>query len=94
MVEADEFNRSFLDLFPAIGVITNLEYDHPETYSDFEAMKTAFCTWMAQCSTLLVQSDAADSLEIKNCQNHVETYGLTKGSFTVLNKVRDLDCTL
>ena len=94
VVEADEFNRSFLDLFPAIGVITSMEYDHPETYPDFDAMKTAFCTWMGQCSTLLVQSHAAESLEIKNCQNQVDTYGVTKGTFTALNRVREVDCTL
>ena len=32
VIEADEYDRMFLGLNPKIGVITNLEHDHPDCY--------------------------------------------------------------
>ena len=34
VVEADEFDRSFLRLFPEIAVVTNADADHLDIYGD------------------------------------------------------------
>jgi UDP-N-acetylmuramate--alanine ligase len=45
VVEADESDRSFLRLTPAIAVITNLDQEHLEAYRDFEDLQQAFVTF-------------------------------------------------
>ncbi|MCK5327226.1 MAG: UDP-N-acetylmuramate--L-alanine ligase [Candidatus Latescibacteria bacterium] len=42
VVEADEFDRSFLALFPTIAVITTLEAEHLDCYKDIADLKAAF----------------------------------------------------
>ncbi len=42
VVEADEFDRSFLSLSPTIAVVTNLEREHLDIYSGLEDIKRAF----------------------------------------------------
>ena len=42
VVEADEFDRSFLTLSPIIAGITNIEADHLDCYTDLEGVKKAF----------------------------------------------------
>ncbi|OGY21655.1 MAG: hypothetical protein A2126_01930 [Candidatus Woykebacteria bacterium GWB1_45_5] len=42
VIEADEYSEKFL-LFPAdIAAVTNIEFDHPEYFADFEKLKAAF----------------------------------------------------
>lgn len=40
--EADEFDRSFLTLFPVLAVLTTVEAEHLDTYGSLEAMEEAF----------------------------------------------------
>jgi len=42
VVEADEFDRSFLALRPTIGVITNIELEHTDCYEDIDDLQGAF----------------------------------------------------
>ncbi|MGA9120426.1 MAG: UDP-N-acetylmuramate--L-alanine ligase [Bacteroidota bacterium] len=42
VVEADEYDRSFLSLTPTIAVLTTLETDHLDCYRDLEDIKAAF----------------------------------------------------
>ncbi|KAB2907309.1 MAG: UDP-N-acetylmuramate--L-alanine ligase [Ignavibacteriales bacterium] len=42
VVEADEFDRTFLKLMPAIAAITTLEREHLDTYRDLDDIKGAF----------------------------------------------------
>ncbi|MFY0683672.1 MAG: UDP-N-acetylmuramate--L-alanine ligase [Balneola sp.] len=42
VVEADEFDRTFLRLTPSIAIITNIEADHLDIYDDLEDVKGAF----------------------------------------------------
>src|SRR3989304_953956 len=42
VIEADEYDRMFLGLTPAIEVITNVEHDHPDCYPTFADMLEAF----------------------------------------------------
>ncbi|MBP7214631.1 MAG: UDP-N-acetylmuramate--L-alanine ligase [Candidatus Kapabacteria bacterium] len=42
VLEADEFDRSFLQLFPSIAVINNIEPEHLDIYDGIEDLKTTF----------------------------------------------------
>jgi UDP-N-acetylmuramate--alanine ligase len=42
VVEADEFDRSFLSITPTIAVLTTLETDHLDCYRDLDDIKSAF----------------------------------------------------
>jgi UDP-N-acetylmuramate--alanine ligase len=42
VVEADEYDRSFLSLMPIVAVITSIDRDHLDTYRDLEDIKNAF----------------------------------------------------
>ena len=42
VVEADEYDRSFLELKPTVAIVTSVEADHLDTYDDLEAVMTAF----------------------------------------------------
>lgn len=42
IVEADEFDRTFLRLSPSMAVITNIEAEHLDIYKDLEDVKNAF----------------------------------------------------
>ncbi len=46
VVEADEFARSFLELRPAIAVVTNLEADHLDIYGDLAGVRAAFAEFV------------------------------------------------
>jgi UDP-N-acetylmuramate--alanine ligase len=42
VVEADEYDRSFLSISPTVAVLTTLETDHLDCYRDLEDIKSAF----------------------------------------------------
>jgi UDP-N-acetylmuramate--alanine ligase len=45
VAEADEFDRSFLELTPVVAVITNVEADHLDCYRDLADIQDAFVTF-------------------------------------------------
>ncbi len=47
IVEADEYDRTFLGLSPRIAVVTNIEMDHPDCYQDLADMTEAFRKFLA-----------------------------------------------
>lgn len=47
-VEADEFDRSFLKLYPDVAVITSADADHLDIYGTHEAVKEAFSQFISQ----------------------------------------------
>jgi len=42
VIEADEYDRTFLSLKPRVAVITNVEHDHPDCYPTFDDFRAAF----------------------------------------------------
>ena len=48
VVEADEFDRSFLRLHPQLAVITWMDADHLDIYGDHETMIKAFAEFVSQ----------------------------------------------
>jgi UDP-N-acetylmuramate--alanine ligase len=47
VVEADEYDRTFLGLRPHIAVVTHLEHDHPDCYPTLQDVEAAFRQFLA-----------------------------------------------
>ncbi len=54
VAEADEFDRSFLQLFPEIAVITSMDADHLDIYSDISNMHDAFKAFASQVNGTVI----------------------------------------
>ena len=54
VAEADEFDRSFHQLFPSIAVITAMDADHLDIYGDLEHVQEAFRIFASQVSDTLI----------------------------------------
>lgn len=54
VAEADEFDRSFLQLFPTIAVITSVDPDHLDIYGTYEKVTEAFRAFASQVSGTLI----------------------------------------
>lgn len=54
VAEADEFDRSFLQLFPETAVITSMDADHLDIYSDISNMHEAFKAFTSQVSGTVI----------------------------------------
>ena len=54
VAEADEFDRSFLQLFPETAVITSMDADHLDIYSDISNMHDAFKAFASQVSGTVI----------------------------------------
>ncbi|TYQ00415.1 UDP-N-acetylmuramate--L-alanine ligase [Tenacibaculum adriaticum] len=54
VVEADEFDRSFLQLSPNIACITSMDADHLDIYGEHEALKQSFIEFSNKVSNTLI----------------------------------------
>jgi len=81
VAEADEFDRSFLHLTPTMAVITNIETEHLDCYSDFDEIKRAFITFANSVpfyGTVILCLDEPALQEIMpRLERRIITYGLT-----------------
>ncbi len=53
VVEADEYDRSFLQLFPEIAVITSTDADHLDIYGSEAEVQNSYATFATQVTTTL-----------------------------------------
>lgn len=81
VVEADEFDRSFLSLFPILAVITSIDRDHLDTYQDLDAIRDAFVAFANRIpffGQVIVCADDPNvsALLPRLAERRVTTYGL------------------
>ncbi len=60
VVEADEYDYSFLWLRPFVAIVTNIEHDHPDIFPDLDAVLDAFArftTGIRRGGTLVIAAD-------------------------------------
>jgi UDP-N-acetylmuramate--alanine ligase len=79
VLEADESDRSFLLLSPAIAVVTNIEADHLDQYRDLEDIQTAFLSFINKvpfygAAVLCLDDPTVQSL-IPQIKRRIVTYG-------------------
>jgi UDP-N-acetylmuramate--alanine ligase len=83
VVEADESDASFLNLFPVMAVVTNIDADHMDTYGhDFNNLKKAFLEFLHRMpfygTAILCVDDAAVRSIVAQVQCPVTTYGFSE----------------
>src|SRR6266702_2294405 len=59
VVEADEYDRSFLSLTPTVAVVNNVEADHLECYGTVAALEDAFIEFAGRARRVIVGGDDA-----------------------------------
>jgi UDP-N-acetylmuramate--alanine ligase len=59
VVEADEYDRSFLSLSPTVAVVTNVEADHLDIYRDIEDIRTTFSRFVRDAAAIVLCDDDA-----------------------------------
>ena len=60
LVEADEYDKSFLNLYPEYACITSIDPDHLDVYTDFQGVKNGFISFINNLEKngfLIVQED-------------------------------------
>ncbi|GAC1515397.1 MAG: UDP-N-acetylmuramate--L-alanine ligase [Gemmatimonadaceae bacterium] len=78
VVEADEYDRSFLALAPTVAVVTNIEADHLDIYDDLAAIREAFGQFISGARYVVVCADdpGSASLPVPPTATSIR-YGLT-----------------
>ena len=73
VAEADEYDRSFLQLHPAVAVITAMDPDHLDIYGTVENYRDAFKTFASQVSRCLIVKKGLD-ISSKDTSAKILTY--------------------
>ena len=59
VVEADEYDRSFLALTPTVAVVTNVEADHLDIYADLDDIERTFAAFVRPARFIVLCADDA-----------------------------------
>jgi len=85
VIEADEYDRMFLGLKPAIEIITCVEHDHPDCYptaADFQAAFVEFAGLLPPDGTLVFCGDDVGArgvaARLQTSKRHLVAYGCTE----------------
>jgi len=83
VVEADEYDRTFLRLFPSSAVVTNIEAEHLDIYKDYEDVKQTFIEFLKKIPFYGFIVACADDKGVReilpSLNSKVITYGLGQG---------------
>jgi UDP-N-acetylmuramate--alanine ligase len=84
VAEADEFDRSFLTLFPEIAIVTSADADHLDIYGDHESVIRSFKDFILQINKgghLIIHESVAEKLaeDVKHVTKHI--YSMSRGQF-------------
>jgi len=76
-VEADEFDRSFLQLHPDAAVVTSADADHLDIYGTHEAVKEAFAQFVRQIKpggALIIKQGVDLGVDIEKINPQIRAY--------------------
>lgn len=76
VVEADEFNDNYMSLKPDMTIVTNIEFDHPEYFKDFEDYRNSFRNFLHTTKMLIIAN-----LEDENSKNVLSEKDISPESF-------------
>ncbi len=92
LVEADEYDRTFLRLEPSIAVITNIEFDHPDTYRDLDDTINTFMEFsrhLPAAGALVACADDDGVTEMLRRASPLQAplldYGFKRGAWRCMN---------
>ena len=93
VLEADEYDRSFLHLDPEIAILTSTDADHLDIYGNPEQMQEGFKKFLQKITRgglLVIQQDvknqlSADLINALTNKIQIVSYGIEKGDYAVSN---------
>lgn len=89
IAEACEYKASFLEFYPYVGIILNIDADHLDYYKDINDIKHTFEKFIKLIPNdgyLIANADDPNTVEIlKSAECNVVTYGISSGDFTAKN---------
>jgi len=92
VIEADEYDRTFLRLTPSVAVITNIEEDHLDVYEDLDEIKEAFVQYANSVpffgAVILCLDDPNVQAIVGDVERRVITYGTTRQAEVRAENVR------
>lgn len=84
IVEADEYDRSFLQLSPAIAIINNIEADHLDIYEDLDDIKRTFVEFANKVPFYGFVAACIDDDGVKDILSEIKkkiiTFGLSRNA--------------
>ena len=87
VVEADEFDRSFLTLHPDVAIITATDADHLDIYGSKDSLKDSFKDFIGRIKNdgkLFIEEKAAQELDLVEFSHlSIRTYGINSGQIKV-----------
>lgn len=90
VVEADEFDRSFLTLHPSIGIITSTDADHLDIYGEHEALKKSFADYASQVRDVLFikrELELYAELKLTDNTNRIKSYSITQQAYVYATNI-------
>lgn len=86
VAEADEFDRSFLQLHPEIAVITSMDADHLDIYNDLSHLQEAFREFASQVSgTVIIKKGLPITADDTKAEIMTYAYNDTEADFHAEN---------
>ena len=79
VAEADEFDRSFLQLYPEVAVITSMDADHLDIYGDEAHIREAFKAFASQVSGTVIAKKGLD-ITATDTKARIRTYAYNDAS--------------
>lgn len=79
VAEADEYDRSFLSMFPSMSVITNIEPDHLDCYNGMEDLENSFLNYMNRVPFYGMVIYSADDPTLGRLQNRIARASVSFG---------------
>lgn len=97
VVEADEYDHSFLTLTPIIAGITNIDADHLDCYRNLDDIKSAFLTYAEKVpffgSVIACLDDKGVQSVLPKITKNVITYGYSKQADVRAENIEMVDFT-
>ncbi len=82
VAEVDESDKYFLNLFPTIGVVTNIDREHLDTYKNLKGVKKAFKEFLKRVpfyGCVIINGEDKNLMEIvKDIKKKVITFGFSE----------------
>ncbi|MGB9912071.1 MAG: UDP-N-acetylmuramate--L-alanine ligase, partial [Candidatus Kapaibacteriota bacterium] len=82
VVEADEYDRSFLQLSPTVAIVNNIEPEHLDIYKDFDDIKSTFVDFLNKVPFYGLVIAGVDDVGVKEILKNIKrktiTFGLSR----------------
>ena len=92
VIEADEYDRTFLRLTPVFAVVTNIEADHLDIYTDLDDIRQAFTQYVQSVpffgAAIVCLDDAGVQSILPGIDRRLVTYGTSRQADVRADNIR------